>query len=130
MELRSSLEEFIKQPFLNEMNRRGRFYEFVWLKARGGQNQQKGKEGRVAALAPFYRQGFVYHNRQCCADLEAQLLSFPKSRLWDIMDALAYIVEMMEMGGRYFQPPEELDDSEAEYDELDYEPAMDGWRVV
>ncbi|MHA2079386.1 MAG: hypothetical protein ACW99X_17470, partial [Candidatus Thorarchaeota archaeon] len=104
----TSLEEFIKQPLTNEMMRRGRFYEFVWLKARGGQNLQKGKEGRVAALAPFYRQGFIFHNKTSCADLEAQLLAFPKSRLWDIMDGLAYVVEMMEMGGRYFQPPEEF----------------------
>jgi predicted phage terminase large subunit-like protein len=128
----TSLEEFIKQPLTNEMMRRGRFYEFVWLKARGGQNLQKGKEGRVAALAPFYRQGFIFHNKTSCADLEAQLLAFPKSRLWDIMDGLAYVVEMMEMGGRYFQPPEEFDDPEEEYKELEneYEPAVDGWRMI
>lgn len=128
----TSLEEFIKQPMINEMLRRGRFYEFVWLKARGGQNQQRGKEGRVAALAPFYRQGFIFHNKTCCADLEAQLLSFPKSKLWDIMDAEAYIIEMMELGERYFQPPEEFEDSEEEYRELEgeYEPALEGWRLI
>lgn len=128
----TSLEEFIKQPMTNEMMRRGRFFELVWLKARGGQNLQRGKEGRIAALAPFYRQGFIFHNKQCCADLEAQLLAFPKARLWDIMDGLAYVVEMLELGERYFQPPEEFDDPEEEYAELEgeYEPAIDGWRII
>ena len=128
----TSLEEFIKQPLINEMMRRGRFYEFVWLKARGGQNLQKGKEGRVAALAPFYRQGFIYHNKTCCADLEGQLLAFPKPRLWDIIDGLAYIVEMMELGGRYFQPPEEFEDPEEEYAELEdgYDPVVEDWRMI
>jgi len=128
----TSLEEFIKQPMKNEMLRRGRFYEFVWLKARGGQSDQKGKEKRVAALVPFYRQGFIFHNKSCCVDLENQLLSFPKSKLWDIMDALAYVIEMMELGERYFQPPEEFEDSEDEYAELEkeYEPALEGWRLI
>lgn len=128
----TSLEEFIKQPLINEMNRRGRFVEWVWLKARGGSTRQTGKEMRISSLVPFYRQGYIFHNPSCCGELEQQLLSFPRSRLWDIMDAAAYIVEMLELGERYFQPPEEYENPEDEYKELEdsYEPAVDDWRLI
>jgi hypothetical protein len=45
------------------------------------------------------------------------------------MDALAYIVEMMELGERYFEPPE-MDDPEEEFKELDYDEAVNDWRYV
>ena len=54
-----------------------------------------GKAGRVAALAPYYRQGLVWHNSHSCRALEEQLLSFPHSRKWDVMDAAAYAVYVM-----------------------------------
>ena len=120
----TGLEEFIKQPFTNEMLRRGVFYELVWLKARGGRNSQSGKEERISALVPYYRQGLIYHNHTCCPVLEQQLLSFPRSKLWDVMDALAYIIEMLDIGDRFFQPPLP-DDSVDEYADLDYEPSLE-----
>jgi len=53
------------------------------------------------------------------------------------MDALAYIIELMELGNRYFEPAAYLDkegneDPEAEFRELEneYEPLMDNWRVA
>lgn len=121
----TSLNEFITQPIRNEMSKRGQFFELVELKPRGGAK----KEERIAWLAPYYRQGYVYHNEACCSGLEAQLLSFPRSKRWDIMDALAYVVEMLDLGDRYFDPPVE-EDPEAEYDELDYEPALEDWEVI
>jgi hypothetical protein len=119
----TSLNEFITQPIKNEMSKRGQYFQLIELKARGK------KEDRIAALVPFYRQGYVFHNKQCCGGLEGQLLSFPRSRLWDIMDALAYVVEMMEIGERYFEPPEQ-DDPEDEFKELDYDKAVNDWRYV
>jgi hypothetical protein len=113
------------------MLRRGKFYDLIELKARGS------KEDRIAALIPFYRMGFIFHNKTCCAPLEAQLLSYPRSKKWDIMDALAYVVEMLELGERYFVPNDEIfedkeEDIEREYAELEREnePAMSGWRAV
>ncbi|MEE8599341.1 MAG: hypothetical protein V3S69_07560, partial [Dehalococcoidales bacterium] len=90
----TSLNEFIKQPIKNEMFRRGDFYELVWLKPRGGEK----KEHRVKELVPYYRGGYIYHNASCAniKRLEQQLLGFPRSKLWDIMDALAYIIQMLE----------------------------------
>jgi hypothetical protein len=128
----TSLEEFIKQPFINEAKKRGLVIEFIWLKARGGQNDEKGKVERIKGLIPYYRQGRVTHNKAVSGKLEQQLLSFPKSKLWDVMDAFAYIVEMMELGGRYFESPEENYDnpSEDEYDDIDNAPELDEWRTI
>jgi len=124
----TSLNEFIKQPIKNEMFRRGQFYEMIWLKPRGGEK----KELRVKELVPYYRGGYVYHNASCntVKQLEQQLLGFPRSKLWDIMDALAYIIQMLEMGERYFSPKEDPDDVEAEYDKLEYEEAVEDWRFI
>jgi hypothetical protein len=116
----TSLNEFILQPLKNQMKTHNCHARLVEMKARGK------KEDRIAALVPFYRQGFVYHNESCCQKLEAQLMAFPKSRLWDIMDALAYIVELMEMENEYFEPSEMIDD----YSELDNEEPLIGWRMV
>ncbi len=124
----TSLNEFIKQPIKNEMFRRGDFYELIWLKARGGMK----KELRVRELVPYYRGGYIYHNASCATmkKLESQLLMFPRSALWDLMDCLAYIIEMLELGERYFSPSENPDDAEAEFKELDYDNPIEDWRAV
>jgi phage terminase large subunit-like protein len=108
----TSLNEFITYPMKTEMIRQGRYYDIVELKARGS------KEDRISALVPFYRMGFVYHNTQVCAPLEKQLMSFPRSKKDDIMDALAYVVEMLEMGERYFIPADSPAQIEDEYKNL------------
>jgi len=113
----TSLNEFITYPMRTEMLRQGRFYDIVELKARGN------KEDRISALVPFYRMGFVYHNKRVCMPLEKQLMSFPRSKKDDIMDALAYVVEMLEMGERYFIPadsPEKVEDEYKDIQEDDY----------
>lgn len=124
----TSLNEFIKQPIKNEMFRRGSFFEIVWLKARGGMK----KELRIKELVPYYRGGYIYHNASCAGikKLEQQLLMFPRSALWDLMDAEAYIIEMLELGERYFSPKEDPADVEAEYRELDYEKPIENWRFI
>ena len=124
----TSLNEFIKQPIKNIMFQRGTFYELVWLKARGGMK----KELRIKELVPYYRGGYIYHNAACATikRLEQQLLMFPRSRLWDLMDCEAYIIEMLELGERYFSPKDNPQDSESEYAELSYEKPVDNWRSV
>lgn len=124
----TSLNEFIKQPIKNEMMRRGTFFELVWLKARGGIK----KELRIRELVPFYRLGYIFHNASCgtMKKLEQQLLMYPRSALWDIMDAEAYLIEMLELGERYFTPREDPNDVEAEYSDLEYEDPIDDWRIA
>lgn len=120
----TSLNEFILQPLKNEMHIRGMFPQLIELKARGK------KEERVAGLVPYYRQGFIYHNKNCCDKLESQLLAFPRAKLWDIMDALAYIIELMELNIDYFDIVEEPEDiDEQEYDMLLNEGPIIGTRM-
>jgi hypothetical protein len=125
----TSLNEFITQPFTNEMIRRGLHFEIEELKARSGTGEFAGpgggKKARISSLQSYYRQGMVYHNADNCGKLETQLMSFPRSAKWDVMDAAAYIVELLEMGERYFYPKElyEIEGRgiEAEYDDLELE---------
>lgn len=125
----TSLNEFITYPITTYMLQRGKFYNLVELKARGK------KEDRIAMLSPLYRLGYVYHNKNVSAILESQLLSFPKSKRDDVSDATAYLVEMLELGERYFAPDasnagDMPDDDEFAELENEYEPALAGWRVA
>lgn len=101
----TGLNEFITQPMKNEASRRGCFATLIPLKARGK------KEMRIAQLNPYYRSGFIYHNPEKCKVLEAQLLSYPCSALWDVMDAFCYIIPIMDEEYQYFYPPDWSADS-------------------
>lgn len=126
----TSLNEFITYPFTTEMIKRRKFYQLVELKARAS------KEERIAMLVPFYRMGYVYHNPAVSPILEQQLLAYPRSKRWDVMDAFAYIIEMLELGERYFSSEDKEDDPQAiedEYKDLeneDNEPVAQGWRCA
>jgi len=93
----TSLNEFISYPFNSFLKRKG-FPDIVELKARGQ------KIDRIRALAPFYRQGLIWHNPlpEIHGALEAQLLAYPRSKFWDVMDAFAYCIEMFDLGDRFF----------------------------
>lgn len=132
----TGLHEFITYPLKNEISRRGLVIEVVELHARGGDNE-KGKTSRVRTLVPFYRQGLVYHNEGVCDKLEQQLLSFPSSKLWDVMDAFGYLSEMLDKGVRFMIPYkgeyEQLEDEEYdddEFSELEYEDALEYERII
>ena len=138
----TSLNEFITQPLENEMKLRGLYFELVELKPRGGgagsgKGSIQSKIARIGAMGPDYRAGRVFHNPLVCAPLEMQLLSYPKSKKWDVMDCMAYYIEMLELGDRWMEPPEDeeedMDDREEQelaalYD-MDDEP-LEGWRLV
>jgi len=93
----TGINEFIIGPFKNYVSSKGVYsVELLELKARG-----RKKEERIKALISFYRQGFIYHNPTATGPLEEQLLTFPYSARLDIADALAYLVPLVEAGGRY-----------------------------
>jgi predicted phage terminase large subunit-like protein len=119
----TSLEQFIVQPFKNEMQVKGVHAQFKELKAVGK------KETRVATLAPHYRHGYVYHNRAICGKLETQLAGFPKSKRWDVMDAASYITKVMEEEGQYFDPVD-VEVMEDEFKELENEKPIKYKRVA
>jgi hypothetical protein len=108
------LSNFVLQPLDNECRVRGLHPMIMELPAK------KSKQERVATLAPYYRRGSMYHNRSNCGKLEGQLLGFPRSKLWDEMDCLAYITWVMDAHAIYFDPIDGQNDDvpEEEYDEL------------
>lgn len=115
----TSLHEFIVQPLRNEIFRQNLGIEIVELHARGH------KADRVRALTPYYRHGDVEHHPTACGGLEAQLLSFPKSKRWDQMDALAYVAQMMSEGNRYFVKYDSEEMIEKEFEELEKQDKQD-----
>lgn len=114
------LSNFITQPIENECRVRSLHPMLIALPAR------RSKEERVATLAPLYRLGYIYHNKNNCGKLEGQLLGFPRSKLWDLMDALAYISYILDKHAVFFDPGDESDESppDDEYDMLEMEKAM------
>jgi len=116
----TSLHAFISQPIKNEMRVRGVFPIYQELKAVGK------KEDRVATLAPLYKLGYVYHNKDCCTKLENQLIGFPRSKYWDVMDMFSYITKVMDENAWYFDPEDiNEEDIEKEFEELEDEDAME-----
>ena len=129
----AGLNEFIMYPFKNEMIRRGLMFTIHELKPRRGKARGEGKDERIASLLNFYRRGQILHNPEVCSGLEMQLRSFPRSKKKDIMDCLAYIVELLELGDRYFKSMYEDDeDIEKEYEALleDTEKALEWTPLI
>jgi hypothetical protein len=114
----TSLHQFISQPIENEMRVQNVFAQYYELKA------VANKVERVGFLAPYYRQGYVYHNKVCCNKLESQLLGFPRSKLWDVMDATAYIVKLLDDLAVYFDPTYS-DPDEDEFEGLSFDKPLE-----
>ena len=111
----TSLHQFISQPFQNAMRTENIYAQYHELKAIGK------KEERISSMAPYYRQGQVFHNKSVCGKLEIQLKSFPRSKLMDVMDALGYVPKLMDDFKMYFDPIYEDPDNFDEYQDLKYE---------
>ena len=81
-----SLEHFL----IKEMPQRGIFFRVQPLRA------EKKKELRIQALQPRFVAGTVWfpQNAPFLAELEAELLMFPRGKHDDIIDALAYIEQL------------------------------------
>ena len=81
-----ALEHFL----LKEMPARGIFFRIEPLKA------EKKKELRIQALQPRFRAGTVWFpaNADFLPELEAELLTFPRGKHDDLIDALAYMEQI------------------------------------
>jgi len=132
--------EFVTYPFMNRIVSTGKSIEVIPLNAKKGQGEFAGigggKKMRVASMVSYYRRGVVYHNETGCEGYEMQLLSFPRPKRWDMIDAAGYITEMLDKGGRFFfikdMNNESKEDVEKEYavleeDDLEEAP-MEDWR--
>lgn len=113
----TGLGMYATYPIVNESTKRGIIVKIEELHAKAGQNE-KGKRARIKQLSPFYRSGMIEHPDNGIADvLEAQLMSFPASKYWDVMDAFGYLPEMLDRLGVYMVPkysPEMLEADENE----------------
>lgn len=135
----TGLKEFATFPIKNELSRRGLPYQVLELSARGG-NSPDRKEERVAQITSFYHNGLVYHNRNDCEALEQQLLQFPRPHKWDVMDAAAYVPQVLEKGEQFMVPTgadgftESREEVEAEFEDLEksnyYHEPMNDWRSI
>jgi len=94
----TGLSEFALWPFQQFINARPKYYNIIEIKA------TQDKDGRIRGLIPFYRMGVVFHNSSpaISGPLESQLLSFPFSKLKDVMDCFANIIKMFSLGERNF----------------------------
>jgi len=94
----TGLNNYITYPFQQHVAKLNKHYELVELKA------LKDKTLRVAALVPFYNTKVIWHNPDPAVrlPLETQLLSFPRSKYWDVMDDFANCIEMFDIGERSF----------------------------
>jgi hypothetical protein len=94
----TGLNNFITFPFQQYVATQTHYVQLVEIKA------IKDKTLRVAGLVPLYRMGCIYHNEllHIRGALEAQLLSFPYSKFWDVMDCFANCIEMFDLGERSF----------------------------
>jgi len=129
----TGLKEFITKPLKDYLVESGNDdLNIIELHPRGNAS----KLDRIAALMPDYRMGKIYHNQNCCNELEGQLLSFPNSRFDDLMDALSYKIQMLDTGGIFNIAEDSLgsiddeegldfDEIEDELRKLSYEPALD-----
>jgi len=122
----TSLNEYITYPLKTEMAKRGLHYIIVEVKPRQGKTGPK----RSGGLVPLYRQGLVYHNETACGGLEKYLLQWPRPSKWDVIDAVAGFIFAVEEGERYFTSIESAEDVEKEYEEIEYEPAIEYRGVI
>ncbi len=101
-----SLNEWIVKPLKDAMSQRGVVFQILELKAQGASGRVEAKDARIGAMSAYYRTGWFYHNPTCCAPLEQQLLSFPRSKMRDLMDAESNILYIMECGKMMFDTDE------------------------
>lgn len=80
------------EPFFNdECRKRNQFPNVIPLKHNG-----RNKEVRIRGLIPRYTTGAIYHIDNECIDLEKEAIVFPKGAHDDVIDSLAYQLDIAE----------------------------------
>jgi phage terminase large subunit-like protein len=57
-------------------------------------HNQQAKETRIRGLIPRYESKSIFHIEGECGDLEEELLTFPKGIHDDVIDSLAYQLQI------------------------------------
>lgn len=100
------LQKTLKYAVEQEMRTRGVHFPVEELTSG---IQADAKKQRIRALEPFYRDGKVHHaNWMKDRELEIELMTFPKGKHEDLIDALSYSLQVLSpgMGERPSQVPE------------------------
>lgn len=88
-------EEYGTYPFMDYASSVNYPVHVIPLRSK---NRKDDKILRIRQMTGFYRMGRIRHNPLVCGVLENQLLTFPFSELWDVMDAASRIIELMDEG--------------------------------
>lgn len=81
----------LKEFFDDEMRKRDKFPHVVEL-----HHNQVNKETRIRSLLAYYESKTIFHIENECEGLEDELLTFPKGRHDDVIDALAYQTQIVQ----------------------------------
>lgn len=78
-----------------EMRTRKQFFSIVEVK----NGPDKQKDNRIKSLEPFYRRGDVFHAAYMKGkDLESELLTFPRGKHDDLVDAMSMCLPLLSRG--------------------------------
>lgn len=90
--IEETMYEMAIRPFLQqEMIRRNVFLPLIQLK-----HLQRSKISRIGDLESRYSAGKVFHLEHMCQDMEEEFLTYPRGVHDDIIDAVAYQVQITE----------------------------------
>ncbi len=89
--------EEIAHLIRNEMLVRRQIYHLEELKAKGE------KKERAATMLPYYRMHRIFHEESVAPLIELPLMSFPRCKKWDVIDAVSYLTKMLTAGKLYLR---------------------------
>jgi predicted phage terminase large subunit-like protein len=90
-----AFQKTLKYDIQAEQRRRNHFFSIDELGSRrGGKEPLLTKEARIRRLQPYFEQGLV-EIRSDMKELELELLSFPRGRHDDLIDALSYQLDYL-----------------------------------
>jgi predicted phage terminase large subunit-like protein len=86
----AAMQQTLKFIFTQEMNKRNFYFTIKELKP----HTTKSKVNRVRALQPYFENGKIFLSKEHHQLIE-QIIRFPKMKHDDLIDSLAYILEIM-----------------------------------
>lgn len=90
-----AFQKALKAWLEERMRQTGDYFPITELK----RNTHETKEYRIKALEPFYREGKIYHaSTMSRGDLESELLTFPKGKHDDLIDAFSGQLDLLVPG--------------------------------
>jgi predicted phage terminase large subunit-like protein len=91
----NGFQRVLKLGVEDEMRRRKQFFGIEEIR----NGPKASKASRISSLEPFYRDGKVYHMEWMKGGaMEDQLLSFPRSKHDDLIDAMAMVLPLLSPG--------------------------------